>query len=203
MNAITAWTVFSYRKELTYVALTFILVLSLPLIAVIILTQTGINIISDTLVEVDEVSQEVEIKNPLDGSEDATVSGPFTWPTNGVVTLEFGQSSAYQALHTGIDIAGKRGDAVTPFMPGTVTYAGQISWGYGKHIIIDHGDNITAIYAHLESMYVVPGQKVMPGDVIGGQGNTGWTTGPTGVHLHFQINVYGLPVNPRVFIGMK
>ncbi len=199
MNVFTAWTVFSYRKELTYVALTFLLILSLPLIAVIILTQTGINIISDTLVEVDEVSQKVEIKNPLDGSADSTISGPFTWPTNGIVTLEFGKSSAYQALHTGIDIAGKRGDAVTPFMPGIVTYAGQISWGYGKHIIIDHGNNVTSIYAHLDKMFVVPGQKVKPGDVIGGQGNTGWTVGITGVHLHFQINVYGIPVNPRVF----
>jgi murein DD-endopeptidase MepM/ murein hydrolase activator NlpD len=200
MNPFTAWTVFSYRKELTYVALTFLVVLLLPLVAVIILTQTGINIISDTLVEVDEVSQEVEIKDPLDGSTNATVSGPFIWPTDGIITLEFGKSSTYQALHTGIDIAGKRGEAVTPFYPGTVIYAGQISWGYGKHIIIDHGNNMTSIYAHLDSMYVVPGQKVNPGDIIGGQGNTGWTVGPTGVHLHFQINVYGIPVNPRVFI---
>lgn len=185
---------------MTYVALTFLVVLLLPLVAVIILTQTGINIISDTLVEVDEVSQEVEIKDPLDGSTNATVSGPFIWPTDGIITLEFGKSSTYQALHTGIDIAGKRGEAVTPFYPGTVIYAGQISWGYGKHIIIDHGNNMTSIYAHLDSMYVVPGQKVNPGDIIGGQGNTGWTVGPTGVHLHFQINVYGIPVNPRVFI---
>lgn len=201
MNPFIAWTVFSYRKELTHVALTFLVVLLLPLVAVIILTQTGINIISDTLVEIDEVSQEVEIKNPLDGSRDTTVSGPFTWPTKGVVTLEFSKSSAYQKFHSGIDIAGKRGEPVTPFYPGTVIYAGQITWGYGKHIIIDHSNNMTSIYAHLDSMYVVPGQEVKPGDIIGGQGNTGWTVGPTGVHLHFQINIYGVPVNPRVFLG--
>lgn len=201
MNPYTAWAIFSYRKELKYVAFTFLAVLLLPFVAVIILTQTGINIISDTLVEVDEVSQEVEIKDPLDGEASATISGPFTWPTNGVVTLEFGQSSAYQTLHTGIDIASKRGDPVTPFYPGIISYAGQISWGYGKHIVIDHGNNMTSIYAHLDSTYVVPGQEVNPGDIIGGQGNTGWTVGPTGVHLHFQVNVYGVPVNPRVFLG--
>lgn len=201
MNAFIPWTVFSYRRELKLVIFTFLIILLLPVVAVIILTQTGINIISDTLVEINEITQEVEIKNPLDSSEDTTINGSFTWPTDGVVTLEFGKSSAYQPLHTGIDIAGKRGDPITPFYPGRVVYAGQIAWGYGKHIIIDHGDNMTSIYAHLDSMYVLPGQEVKPGDIIGGQGNTGWTVGKTGVHLHFQVNVYGIPVNPRTFLG--
>ncbi len=198
MNILLWWNVFSFRRELTYVALAFLLVLLLPVIAVIVVTQTGFNLISDTLVETDEINQTVELKNPLDGTATTTLNGPFTWPAQGVTTLEFAQSSMYQVFHTGLDIAGKRKDPVTPFMPGKVIYAGQISWGYGKHVIIDHGNNVTSIYAHLNNIYVTPGQEVKPGDVIGGQGSTGWATG---VHLHFQVNVHGIPVNPRVFLG--
>ncbi len=200
MNLFLVWNIFSYRRELMYVASAFLVVLMLPIIAVIVLTQTGINIISDTLVEVDETSQVVELKNPLDGSVYATVSGPFTWPATGVITLEFGQSSIFQPIHTGLDIAGKRGDPVTPFMPGKVIYAGEISWGYGKHVMIDNGNNITSIYAHLDKMFVYKGQEVKPGDVIGSQGSTGWATG---VHLHFQVNVFGIPVNPMVFLKQE
>lgn len=198
MNFFLAWNIFSFRRELLFVATAFLFVLSLPVIAVIILTQTGINLVSDTLVTLDEVNQVVELKNPLDGTVTATITGPFVWPTTGVITLEFAGSSIFQSFHTGLDIAGKRGDPITPFMPGKVIYAGEISWGYGKHVIIDNGNNITSIYAHLDKIYVTKGQEVKSGDVIGAEGSTGWSTGP---HLHFQVNVSGIPVNPRVFLG--
>lgn len=198
MNIFWLWQAFSRRKELAYVGGTFLLVLLLPVIAVIVVTQTGLNIISDTLVSLDEVNQVVELKNPLDGTVTTTINGPFVWPTTGVTTLEFAGSSIYQPFHTGIDIAGKRGDPITSFLPGRVIYAGEITWGYGKHLIIDHGNNITSIYAHLDKILVTPGQELKPGDVIGSQGSTGWSTGP---HLHFQVNVFGIPVNPRVFLG--
>jgi len=67
-------------------------------------------------------------------------------------------------------------------------------------VIIDHGDNITSIYAHLSRMYVNKGDKVSFGQVIGEEGQTGWATGP---HLHFQIDVWGIPVNPRVYLGSR
>lgn len=200
MNMFTAWSIFSFRRELAYVALAFLSVILLPFVAVIVLTQTGFNIVSDTLVDVSEVNQEVELKNPLDGSTTTTLAGPFTWPTVGIITLEFGESSFVQAFHTGLDIAGKLNESVTPFMEGKVIYAGQISWGYGKHVIVEHDNNLTSIYAHLNQINVAPGQEVEPGDVIGGQGSTGWSTG---VHLHFQVNLYGIPVNPSVFLGKK
>lgn len=198
MNLFLAWNIFSYRRVLAYVATAFLLVILLPIIAVIVLTQTGINVVSDTLAEINEVTQVVELKNPLDGSIYKSIEGPFTWPTTGVITLEFSKSSLYQLFHTGLDIAGKRGDPITPFMSGKVIYAGEISWGYGKHVVIDHGDNLTSIYAHLDKIYVAPDQEVEPGDVIGTEGSTGWSTGP---HLHFETRVFGIPVNPRVFLG--
>lgn len=170
----------------------------MPILAVLVITQTGIEIVSDSLVGFNEISLTVQLKNPLDGKVIKEISGPFIWPAQGIITLEFGESSIFQPFHTGIDIAGKKGDPVVSFMEGRVIYADEISWGYGKHIMIDHGDNITSIYAHLSSMNVLKNQEVQRGQFIGTQGITGWVTGS---HLHFETRVYGIPVNPRVFLG--
>lgn len=169
----------------------------LPVIAVILLTQVGINVISDKLVDQNPTTQNIQIKDPTTGEVVKEINPTVVWPTQGVITLEFGESSMYQVFHTGIDIASKLDTPVNPAMDGTVIYAGEIFWGYGKHVIIDHGNNVVTIYAHLNKIYVYKGQKVTTSDVIGGQGQTGWATG---VHLHFQVNVYGIPVNPRVFL---
>ena len=192
----------SFRRELSYVILAFLIILSLPIVAVIILTNTGINIVSDQLATVNTKTQTVQIHDPKDGSVIEEIQPTVSWPVTGVITLEFGEIDLpYQPLHTGIDIAnpeGKIGDDIHPFMDGTVIYAGEIFWGFGKHIIIDHGNNVTSIYAHLDKIYVFKEQKVKITDVIGKEGRTGWSTGP---HLHFQINVFGIPVNPRTFLG--
>lgn len=198
MHAIfTAHTIWSFRKELQFVAFAFLVLISLPIIAVIILTHTGINIVSDALVDIEPETQNILIKDPVDGSVVKEVSKEVVWPAQGVTTLEFAKSSKYQKFHAGIDIAnpkGQVGDPVTTFMEGTVIYEGEIFWGYGKHIIIDHGDNITSVYAHLDRIHVYKGQKVNVGDTIGNMGSTGWSTGP---HLHFEVRVYGVPVNPK------
>ena len=174
-------TAFSIRRELKYVLLTFLGVALLPFIAVIILTQTGIDIVSDHLATVDTQTNKVQIHDPATGKVIAEVSGLMVWPVHGVVTLEFGAIDLpYQPLHTGIDIAtpnSKIGDPLTSFMPGKVVYAGEIFWGYGKHIIIDHGNNITSLYGHLDKIMVIPGEEIKTTDqVIGLEGSTGWST---------------------------
>lgn len=198
MHAIfAAHTIWSFKKELQLVAFSFLVLLSLPLIAVVILMHTGINIVSDALISVDVETQTIQIKNLADGTVVKEVSKKITWPVQGVTTLEFAGSSGYQKFHAGIDIAnpqGKVGDKISPFMDGTVTYAGEIFWGYGKHVIIDHGDDISSVYAHLNRIAVYKGQEVKVTDSIGEMGSTGWSTGP---HLHFEIRVYGVPVNPK------
>ena len=198
MNPKLVLTLWSFRKELKFVLLAFLTILMLPVIAVILLTQVGINIISDKLVDQNPTNQSIQIKDPTTGEVTTEIHPTVVWPTQGVITLEFAQSSMYQVFHTGLDIASKLDEPVNPAMDGTVIYAGEIFWGYGKHVVIDHGNNVTTIYAHLDKIYVYKGQKVTTIDVIGGQGQTGWATG---VHLHFQVNVYGIPVNPRVFLG--
>ena len=190
----------SFRKELKYVALTFLIILSLPVIAVVILTNTGLNIVSDKIATVNVETNKIEIKNPVTGEISKIINPIVSWPATGKITLEFGQMSLYQLYHTGIDIANIVGTEITPLYEGTVTYAGEVSWGFGKHIIIDNGDNVSTIYAHLSKIFVFKGQKVSRGDVIGKMGTTGWSTGP---HLHFQINIYGIPINPRVFLDSK
>jgi len=194
----TAW---SFRKELVIVLLSFLLVLSLPVAAVFILTNAGIDIVSGKLATHNPQTNKVEIHNPANGSVTQEISQEVEWPVHGVVTLEFGAIDLpYQPLHTGIDIAnpeGQVGDPVTPFMDGIVTYAGEIFWGYGKYIIIDHGNNISSLYAHLDKIYVYKGEKVKLGQIIAHEGQTGWATGP---HLHFETRVYGIPVNPRTFL---
>ena len=203
MNQFLFWspsTVYSYKRELKFVVIAFLLVLSLPIFAVFLLTHAGINIISDKLASVDVQTQAVEIHHPVTGEVVKEIKPDVAWPTTGGITLEFSQSSSFQVFHTGIDIAnpaGKIGDSVITFMDGTVIYAGEIFWGYGKHIIIDHGNNITSVYAHLDKIFVHKGQKVELGQVIGLMGSTGWSTGP---HLHFEIRIYGIPVNPRKFL---
>jgi len=198
MNIYTAVaSLWSFKRELKLVLLSFLVVLSLPVIAVFILAHTGINVVSDALVGVDSETKNIQILDPATGEVVKEIDPTIAWPVQGIITLEFAQSSGYQVFHTGIDIANNTGASITPFMQGEVVYAGEIFWGYGKHIIIDHGDNIRSIYAHLDKIYVFAGQEVKIGDEIGRMGSTGWSTGP---HLHLETRVYGIPVNPRVFL---
>ena len=195
MSPLVLVTLWNYRKELKIVLTTFLIILLLPLVAVIILTQTGINLISNKLVEQNIYNNSINILDPKTGETVAIIDKHTIWPTTGRVSLEFGKPHLpYQLLHTGIDLANNKGTDITPFMEGTVTYAAETKIGFGKHIIIDHGNNLTSIYAHLDKILVYKGQKVTIDQVIGKMGSTGWSTGP---HLHFQINVFGIPVNPR------
>jgi len=195
----TSITIWSFRKVLKYVVFTFLLVLSLPFIAVIILLNTGMNLISDQLVI--NNNGIVQILDPVDGKPKEKITEQPIWPVNGVITLEFGASSGYQVFHTGIDIAsskGKVGDPIVAFMNGKVIHVGELSWGYGKHVIIDHGNDITSVYTHLDTVSVTEGQVINQGDQIGTMGNTGWSTGP---HLHFEVRILKIPVNPRRFLN--
>ncbi len=191
-------SIWSFRKELKVVILAFILILSLPIAAVFMLTNAGVDIVSGKLATQNVQTGGVDIHDPKDGSVISNVNLQRHWPIHGVVTLEFGAIDLpYQPLHTGIDISNVIDTPVTPVMDGKVIYAGEIFWGYGKHIIIDHGNNITSLYGHLDKIYVYTGQKVTFDKVIGAEGSTGWSTGP---HTHFEIRVFGLPVNPRTFL---
>jgi len=192
---------FSMKKEIKYICYSVIILCMMPIFAVITLTQAGINIVSNVLATINPQTQQVEIHDPSTGNVIDTITEPRTWPISGNVTLEFAQPSPFQLSHTGIDIASPTkavGDPVGAFMKGTVIYADETVTGFGKHVKIDHGHNIVSIYAHLDTIEVKVGQELGIGEIVGTRGDTGWSTGP---HLHFQINVFGIPVNPRVFLS--
>lgn len=192
---------FSMKKEIKIFFISFFAICLIPVFIVIILTQAGFSLVSDALAAFNPQTLVVDILDPATGAVVDNINTTATWPVSGPVSLEFGQSDLpYQPFHTGIDIASPThevGDPIIAFMSGTVTYADETKTGFGKHIIIDHGHHVTSIYGHLDSIAVAVGQPVEAGTVIGTRGSTGWSTGP---HLHFQINVFGIPVNPRVFL---
>lgn len=191
---------YSMKKEIKYLFFTVLVICMVPVFAVLILTQVGINTVSNALATLNPQSLQVDIHDPSTGGVVDHINTSVIWPVSGPVSLEFGQSSPYQIFHTGIDIASPThqvGDPIGAFMEGTVIYADTQSWGFGRHVKIDNGHHITSIYAHLDTLNVVVGQKVKAGDIIGTRGTTGWSTGP---HLHFQINLFGIPVNPRIFL---
>lgn len=125
---------------------------------------------------------------------------PLIWPVRGWVTSEFGYRYSpiknEYAFHQGIDIATRMGAPVVAPADGTVIFAG---WepGYGMVVIVDHGYGVVTRYAHLSNFYVKVGDTVNRGEVIGAVGNTGITTGP---HLHYEVLVRGVPVNPRDYM---
>jgi len=191
---------FSMKQEIRLIFFTLGVICLLPVFAVLILTQAGLDIISGALVFPNPQTAQVDIKDPATGEIIDHVDQVATWPIQGPVTLEFGKRSPYQLFHTGIDIADPNreiGDPVVAFMKGKVTEVGVTSWGFGKYVKVNHGHFVTSIYAHLDCINVSEGQDVDPTVIVGTRGSTGWSTGP---HLHFQINVFGIPVNPRVFL---
>jgi murein DD-endopeptidase MepM/ murein hydrolase activator NlpD len=100
------------------------------------------------------------------------------------------------AMHAGVDMAGTYGSAIYAAASGTVIKAGW-QGGYGNCIEIDHGRGMSTRYGHLASIDVREGQKLNQGDVIGGMGSTGRSTG---THLHFEVRVDGQAVNPMPFL---
>lgn len=99
-------------------------------------------------------------------------------------------------LHTGVDLVAKY-VPLRAAKAGVVTFAGNMS-GYGKIIIINHGNGYETRYAHLSVISTNVGEHVNQGDLIGKTGNSGRTTGP---HLHFEIRVNGVPKNPMKYIN--
>lgn len=194
--AMTAW---SLRREIGIVIGILATLIILPVFAVIGLLNNGVQGASDALVSVNPVTHKVEVHNAK-GELITTLDATTTWPIKGAVTQEFGHPDPpYQAAHSGIDIDGGFGAPVTVFMQGKVIKAGDnVLAGCGSHcVIVDHGFGITSIYAHMSAHKVQVGQTIKPGDVIGLEGAEGWATGP---HLHFEIQIEHIPVNPRTFM---
>jgi len=127
-------------------------------------------------------------------------SVPSVWPVRGIVTSQFGlRQSPYGdggEMHGGIDIMSRYGAPVGASGDGEVIFAGPDS-GYGGLVIVVHPGDIRTLYAHLSAMYVREGQKVRRGQAVGAVGASGRATGP---HLHYEVRVAGVPVDPGRYL---
>jgi murein DD-endopeptidase MepM/ murein hydrolase activator NlpD len=131
----------------------------------------------------------------------AEVSTPGGWPVAGEVSSRFGwRESPWgggSRRHTGLDIRAQYGTPVRVSAPGVVVFAGRDSGGYGTTVVVDHGRDVKTLYGHLSGVYVRPGQRVPRGAAIGAVGNTGRATG---VHLHYEVRVGNVPVDPMLYM---
>jgi murein DD-endopeptidase MepM/ murein hydrolase activator NlpD len=125
---------------------------------------------------------------------------PSLWPIEGRVASSFGERldpiNGEGAFHSGIDIDAPWGTPVRAAADGDVIGPSMGS-GYGREVVLDHGHGLSTLYGHLSSIAVLPGQHVTRGQVIGYVGQTGRATGP---HLHYEVRVHNVPVNPHKFL---
>ncbi|MDQ3247459.1 MAG: M23 family metallopeptidase [Pseudomonadota bacterium] len=138
----------------------------------------------------------------LDNLQSGAIAVPSDKPVRtGAFTSGYGvRSDPFQgraAMHAGIDLAGKIGTPIYATADGVITTAAFNSGGYGNLIKIDHGRGIETRYGHLSSIGVRAGQRVKRGELIGGMGSTGRSTGS---HLHYEVRVDGRAVNPIPFM---
>ena len=117
--------------------------------------------------------------------------GKLAWPVGGRIT----QRPVW--YHMAIDIANKAAPGIGAAEGGVVIKVLRQRYAYGHHVIIDHGNGLQTLYAHLSQIYVKKGQRVSRGQLIGKMGSTGRSTG---IHLHFEVRKNGVPVNPLPYL---
>lgn len=132
--------------------------------------------------------------------EEYMTSIPTLWPAEGKISSYFGARKdpfeSGEGFHEGIDIAAAYGEDILASADGVVVSAGWYG-GYGKAVIIDHGNGITTLYGHTSSILVKEGRHVKKGDLIARIGSTGRSTG---AHLHFEVLINGKAVNPLEYL---
>ena len=129
-------------------------------------------------------------------------SAPTLWPVQGHITGAFGSRidpfTGEGAIHRGIDISAPYGTPVIAPAGGEVVYADFMS-GYGRMVVINHGNSILTRYGHMSAFAVTVGMSVSRGDIIGYVGQSGRSTGP---HLHYEVWLHNNPVSPNKFLRM-
>ena len=147
-------------------------------------------------IELRRQSQE-DIRNLLNDQVSLSRATPKGWPTKGWLTSYFGTRKSpftgRRVMHEGLDIAANVGTPVIATADGIVARVGY-SPSYGKEVVIDHGYGYRTIFGHSSKILVKPGQRVKRGDKVALVGNTGRSTGP---HLHYELRMNGVPIDPR------
>ncbi len=199
------WLLKKAKNELLVVFGIISFLLIMPIFTVAVITATGASAVSGVLAAVNPITHLVEIFDSR-GNKVGELTLSTTWPTTGYISDEFGANGDFRnklgyGAHTGIDIANERGvigTPVTTFMTGVVNRVDNVNdSACGINVLVVHENNISSLYCHLSATATTPSTRVNPGDIIGYMGSTGASTGP---HLHFQVMINRIPVNPRTFM---
>jgi murein DD-endopeptidase MepM/ murein hydrolase activator NlpD len=157
--------------------------------------------------QIDEVRQAIDLRREsqeevqgfLNDQRSLLGAKPKGWPANGWGTSTFGMRKSpftgKPKMHEGIDIAARTGTPAFATGDGIVSQA-ETAPGYGKLVVIDHGYGYKTYFAHNSKLFVNVGQRVKRGERIADIGNTGSSTGS---HLHYEVRLNGVPVNPKKF----
>ncbi|GBE15933.1 murein DD-endopeptidase MepM [bacterium BMS3Abin14] len=141
-----------------------------------------------------------ELVEYLQDQKSLLASTPSIWPVRGWETSGFGYRTSpftgRREMHKGVDVATRTGTPIIAPADGVVIFAGR-EGGFGNLVVLDHGYGIVTRYGHCSKLKVKIGQKIKRGDVIGLVGTTGRSTGP---HLHYEVAVNGVAVNPMRYI---
>lgn len=148
------------------------------------------------------------LSRALEGGLSSSFSGDWTtladapsmWPVLGRIGSSFGERqdpiNGEGAFHSGLDIEAPYGTPVRAAADGDVEDEGMGS-GYGRTVVLNHGHDVVTVYAHLSAIVAMPGEHVTRGQVIGYVGQSGRATGP---HLHYEVRVHNVPVNPYKYL---
>ena len=136
----------------------------------------------------------------LEEQKNVLAHTPAIRPAQGWITSGFDYRvspfTGRREFHKGIDIANRKGTPIVATADGVVSFVGE-KGSLGNVVIIDHGYGIVTRFAHLEKGLKMRGERVRRGDVVALMGNTGRSTGP---HLHYEVRLNGVPVNPTKYI---
>ncbi len=160
--------------------------------------QQNLELLQTKVVEQEMSFQELE--EVVESRKSLWASTPSVWPTSGWLSSRFGKRispfTGRQQMHRGIDIAARPGTPIIAPASGVVSYF-RFNGGFGRYLKLSHGYGVVTHYGHLSKAAVKVGQKVKRGDVIGYVGNTGLSTGP---HLHYEVFVNKVSVDPMKYI---
>ena len=151
--------------------------------------------------EQDALEAEIEKMLQTEGSKEAYGDGQLKWPvpTRSYISSYFGWRTLYGKpnYHKGIDIPGAAGTNIVAADAGKVLKVEKLTYGYGWHVLVDHGNGVATLYAHCSRLDVKEGQYVQKGQVIAGIGTTGNSTGN---HVHFEVRISGEQKNPLNYV---
>ena len=155
-------------------------------------TASNTNYYRNSVVTRDDRTTTTSSTNAASSTATPATGQMFIFPTRGNIT------QGYHGGHYALDIADRSKPPIWAAGGGTISKVSTGTWGggYGNHAIIDHGNGIQTLYAHMDTVNVYVGQNVSQGDVLGIMGNTGRVYGVTGIHLHWEVFKNGVKQNP-------